>query len=134
MTTKEYYRDCSVCRIPFSTRRSRQHICSKECRKLSQKETSLVHQIRKDQPGETRDFCVVCGFNETIDIHHEYRQTYFLCPNHHALITRGIKTLNQLISVDYSSFPPSFPQRSSWQERSSSDIIQAIKSQKIREF
>ncbi|KKN64745.1 hypothetical protein LCGC14_0488770 [marine sediment metagenome] len=44
--------------------------------------------------------CFICGYNETIDIHHEGKERveYSLCPNCHALITRGIKTLAQLVA------------------------------------
>jgi len=45
------------------------------------------------------DKCIVCGYNETTDIHHEKGQTFTLCPNHHALITRGIKTLEELLLI-----------------------------------
>ncbi|KKL45396.1 hypothetical protein LCGC14_2356100 [marine sediment metagenome] len=43
---------------------------------------------------------VGCGFSETVDTHHEGedRQEYILCPNHHALITRGVKTLEDILT------------------------------------
>lgn len=49
-----------------------------------------------------RGKCEVCGYSETIDIHHEgiARDVYTLCPNHHALVTRGIKTLPELLTTN----------------------------------
>ena len=42
--------------------------------------------------------CAVCGFSLTVDLHHEgFGKTYILCPSHHALITRGISTLQELL-------------------------------------
>ena len=43
--------------------------------------------------------CKVCGYSETVDEHHEGvdRVVHLLCPNHHGLITRGIRTLGQLL-------------------------------------
>lgn len=66
--------------------------------------------------------CLFCDFDETVDMYREDGKTYILCPNHHALITRGIKTLDQLISEDSET-----KENCSWQRRSSVDIIQAIK-------
>ena len=42
--------------------------------------------------------CEVCGYSETIDTHHEgeLRVEHILCPNCHALITRGLTTLGEL--------------------------------------
>jgi hypothetical protein len=38
--------------------------------------------------------CQVCGFSEVVDLHHEGQDIYWLCPNHHSLITRGKKDIN----------------------------------------
>ncbi len=42
--------------------------------------------------------CEVCGFSRTIGLHHDgdARVEHVLCPNHHALITRGLTTLLDL--------------------------------------
>ncbi len=42
--------------------------------------------------------CEVCGYSLTIDLHHEgqEREEHLLCPNCHALITRGLATLEEL--------------------------------------
>ncbi len=51
-----------------------------------------------NRPQNEKCRVVGCGFSETLDTHHEGldREEYLLCPNHHALITRGIKTLVEL--------------------------------------
>ena len=42
--------------------------------------------------------CEICGYGLTVDIHHEgkLREEHILCPNHHALVTRGLTTLEGL--------------------------------------
>ena len=40
--------------------------------------------------------CEVCGYNKTTDIHHEGKELHTLCPNCHALITRGVTSLKEL--------------------------------------
>lgn len=44
--------------------------------------------------------CEVCGYSLTTDTHHENKERieHRLCPNCHALITRGIKTLDELLN------------------------------------
>jgi len=44
--------------------------------------------------------CEVCGYNKTIDLHHdgEERSEHILCPNCHALITRKLATLEELLN------------------------------------
>ena len=55
----------------------------------------LEPKVVKELP--TRGKCEICGFALTVDVHHGVnREVHILCPNHHALITRGIKTLEEL--------------------------------------
>lgn len=43
-------------------------------------------------------FCIICGFEGAIDIHHSADgKVYPLCPNHHAIITRKLDTFENLI-------------------------------------
>lgn len=44
-------------------------------------------------------YCEACGYSETVDVHHEgeQREEHTLCPNCHGLITRHIRTLEQLL-------------------------------------
>jgi hypothetical protein len=45
-----------------------------------------------------RGLCEICGYDLTTDIHHHGNMRYELCPNHHALITRKIRTMEELLS------------------------------------
>ena len=42
--------------------------------------------------------CEVCGWVKSTETHHEgeAREEHILCPNHHALITRDLATLEEL--------------------------------------
>ena len=64
-------------------------------RQLSQPQLTMRLRDRRVKP--VRE-CEVCGYSDTVDTHHEGadRVEHTLCPTHHALITRGIKTLGQL--------------------------------------
>lgn len=42
--------------------------------------------------------CQGCGYSKTTDQHHYRSKKYVLCPNCHALITRGIASLTQVLS------------------------------------
>lgn len=48
-----------------------------------------MYAIRKKLEGIDWHKCQVCGYDEVVDLHHEGDLLYALCPNHHALITRG---------------------------------------------
>lgn len=69
-----------------------------------------------------RGKCVVCGFDEIVEVHHihpkylggseEPENLVLLCPNHHALIDRGMLFINEIDlnkNVDKPSFS-TFPQ------------------------
>ncbi len=59
---------------------------------------------RRSKYGSNMDYkrrsgvCEVCGFTDTVDLHHDGpdRVEHILCPNCHAMITRGLKTLLDL--------------------------------------
>ena len=113
-----YERYCTICEKLFLTKIYRQHICSKECRKIANKETSRIQMVRKRHSSLTNNqfSCVICGFQEVVDVYYQNDMTYILCPNHHALILRGVKTLNQLLK----------PIENSFNRRSSVDVIKAL--------
>lgn len=108
---KIHDRICTICDKEFKTKFPRQNTCSWECRRQKRRQRSRVLSFarRKGKPNEFMqsspskrvncDKCVVCGYDETIDIHHEAGKEFTLCPNHHALITRGIKTLEELLQI-----------------------------------
>jgi len=55
---------------------------------------------RAKNNGHNAGTCEVCGYSETIDTHHDglNKEEHILCPNCHALITRGLTTLEELRS------------------------------------
>jgi len=69
---------------------------------IIRKGENMLAQLRMRGNGHSGNgySCEICGYSETIDLHHEgeAREEHWLCPNHHALITRGIKTLDELRS------------------------------------
>jgi acetyl-CoA carboxylase beta subunit len=90
-------RRCVVCSLQFYPTYLRQITCSAKCRKRRNTQKTLEnlhHRRRKNYPAA----CEICGFTLTLDIHHEGKELHTLCPNHHALITRRIKSLSDLIS------------------------------------
>ena len=101
-------KDCVVCGNEFETEYPIKATCSFDCRREWVRRKGLAH--RRDHARasfyDPRGFtaprpsqpCVVCGWDETTDLHHDIGATYILCPNHHALITRGIKTIEELLN------------------------------------
>ena len=92
---------CSICKNNFETKNKRKNVCSFECKqeKVRQRGRELARQKRILNGARKCEPCVVCGYSETTDLHHEGKKTYILCPNHHALITRNIKTIKQVLLI-----------------------------------
>jgi len=88
---KEIPNKCCICGKKFFPYSSNQRYCSQYCRDELREDNNEFRRMIKTNKLEGTIPCIVCGFSETIDLHHEGRKTYVLCPNHHALITRGIK-------------------------------------------
>jgi hypothetical protein len=82
---------CTVCCKDFRTDYQSKRICSFECKQEAARERSRV-MMRKNRYGPSSDNhkCIVCGWNLTIDQHHEKMKMRPLCPNHHSLITRNV--------------------------------------------
>lgn len=80
-----YRQVCSICKVEFLTSFRSKKICSKACRRTIKR----VKKYRK---------CAVCGWDATIDVHHENGGEYALCPNHHSLITRGRLNLEEVLA------------------------------------
>lgn len=93
----EYTKKCAVCAKDFVTKRKNKNICSYLCKKEHNKQHSRYYNRERRKAGRVYDPCVICGFSETTDKHREGDIIITLCPNHHCLITRGIKTLEQLL-------------------------------------
>ena len=90
---------CKVCTKEFIPRHHKEEFCSDECRKEHRKEhrksiTTKHYRYGIDKRGKP---CIICGYDLTTDVHHEGKTLVILCPNHHALITRKIKTLGELL-------------------------------------
>ena len=93
-----YIKTCSICDKEFKTRYYNKNVCSFPCKQKRTRQSGIITMKHK----RTKHLvncppCIICGFNLTTDIHHEGKATYVLCPNHHALITRNIKTLKELL-------------------------------------
>lgn len=94
----EYKKKCSVCGISFITVYKRQNICNNfNCSCMAARERAIIIMREKRKKINSAP-CQVCGFIGVSDIHHEMGKIYKLCPNHHALITRGIKTLFEVLA------------------------------------
>ena len=93
-----YHKKCTICGNYFDTKIKSKNICGFSCKKEHNRQNALVYarKNKTDEKGNPLP-CIICGFNETTDMHREKNMTFILCPNHHCLITRGIKTLEQLL-------------------------------------
>ena len=95
---------CTYCGFPFDTitHKARDIVTT-----LCPNHQSLANHKGPSVPNKKTIYsltkskkCIVCGYSETVDTHHGYGNiTYTLCPNHHALITRRIKTLEELLDL-----------------------------------
>ena len=93
-----YKKKCCMCQKPFETKYRNKQTCSFSCKQEKQRQNSRII-MRKDRHSKDRyKPCIICDYKEATDIHHEGKKTYILCPNHHALITRGIKTIKELLN------------------------------------
>ena len=85
---------CQQCKERFSPHVQQQKYCSNTCRqdyyRIDSRDKMRIYRHRQDDIGNVPlKGCQVCGYSDAIDIHHEGRDLYLLCPNHHAIITRG---------------------------------------------
>lgn len=82
-----YKHTCSICKKLFFSSQRSHNICSGECRSEASKRK--IKKYRK---------CIVCGWDATVDVHHENGNEYDLCPNHHSLLTRGKQNLEEVLA------------------------------------
>lgn len=89
---------CPICDKDFETKYQCQNICSFSCRQEAQRERSRM-AMRKKRNKRRNSFppCEVCGYNKVTELHHESKTTHYLCPTHHALITRNYATLSEML-------------------------------------
>lgn len=88
---------CTICGKPFKTNRSTQERCSWECRQEHNRQQAKFYARYHRNTGRKYPPCIICGFDATTDQHREGGEVYTLCPNHHCMITRNIKTLRELL-------------------------------------
>lgn len=89
---------CPVCNKMFETKQWNKVTCSKKCRDIKKRLYNTNFMRKKRHPNtKACEPCIICGYKLTTDTHREGGKTYKLCPNHHALISRGIKTLIELM-------------------------------------
>ena len=87
-----YNKKCAFCGKEFETKYNMKNICSFNCRMAANRDNARISTRIKRKRAPNDNPCEICGWNETIDRHHESDGIHYLCPNHHSLITRnGIK-------------------------------------------
>ena len=92
------YKRCPVCNKVFKTKQWNKITCSEKCKAIRKRLYNTGYVRKKRHPNtKACEPCIICGYKLTTDTHHEGGKTYKLCPNHHALISRGIKTLDELM-------------------------------------
>lgn len=94
--TLSFTKECTICGKSFKTSRRNKNICSFDCKREHNRRHARAYARSKRHENREYPPCVICGFYMTTDMHEEGGEVYVLCPNHHALITRNIKTLKGL--------------------------------------
>lgn len=109
---EKFTKRCAICDKVFGTKWTNKKFCSPECKweanRIRSREHSRVkrgYKIKQPKPKldeyyemrvrRSKDLtrCAICGYNLTVDWHHYSKgkgSVIALCPNHHALVTRGI--------------------------------------------
>lgn len=89
---------CVMCDKLFETANIKLLTCSYICENQYQKDIKEYGSLKNKKRKLLKIPCEICGYNLTVDLHHEHitKSTHFLCPNHHALITRKKATFFQL--------------------------------------
>lgn len=93
-----YEKVCAICTEPFTTGIKSKNICSFDCKMEHNRQHGRIYATTHKKQKRKRFACMVCGFSETCDLHSDEGKKYPLCPNHHALITRNIKTLEEVLA------------------------------------
>lgn len=98
----ELRKNCTMCGKEFTTITKSKNICSFICKRNHNRiHARFYARLRRFGPLGKKEkkylACIICGFSETTDQHREEGGVFTLCPNHHCLITRNIKTLKELL-------------------------------------
>lgn len=84
---------CTQCGTLFVRNVPQRKMCQ-YCSKVRQGQSARRAMRYSRHRGNTEQCpCQICGYDEVVDLHHEGKEVYWLCPNHHALITRGKKRI-----------------------------------------
>jgi hypothetical protein len=100
MIDNEHIKICVVCGIRFTARRTDKITCSFACkqerkRQLAREEARAISEARKRRSAG----CEVCGFTEVTEIYYKQHRAYVLCPNHLAMIKRGMCAIDDLLDA-----------------------------------
>lgn len=94
-----FKKDCAICKKEFETKYKNQNICSFICRREAQRDRSKrLMRIMRNKKISSYEPCEICGFRLITELHHEPFNTHYLCPTHHAMITRNRATLIEMIN------------------------------------
>lgn len=95
-----YIKICTICFKSFETKRRNKNICSYGCKREHVRQHAKFYlRMKRNKSGRICPPCIICGFAETTDQHREGGKSYTLCPNHHCLITRNIRTMDYLLGT-----------------------------------
>ena len=113
---------CPHCSKQFQPNVNQQKFCSITCKLEHLTIVMRDRMRRKRHPPITGEqispyICQVCGYDKTFDIHHEGIDGYVLCPNHHALITRGIEKIESYNIKPLAGLPVKKPKRKETEKR-----------------
>lgn len=96
---------CEICgykKLVYKVKEKDQYhrLCPNHCY-LFTKGKKTIQELWDEKLKLEKSNCEICGYTEILEIHHEWKEDgsytlHILCPNHHGLITRGIKTLEEL--------------------------------------
>ena len=90
----KHYTLCKCCGKRYNKKEGHQKYCSDYCRQdVARKKARGCMRARRYK--KTRGKCQVCNYTHTLDAHEEGSDVYILCPNHHALISRGIVKIEE---------------------------------------
>jgi hypothetical protein len=87
---------CTICGNNFTPRCKGQNTCCFSCRQIKKRDAAKKY-ARNKRYNKVLGKCYICGYDKAIDNHHEGGKEYKLCPNCHALLTRGYSTLEELL-------------------------------------
>ena len=92
-----YKKVCSICNNPFETAYLSKTTCCFECKTEMKKIKGRKTMRARRHISKTYKPCIICGWNKVTTLHHEGSKTYQLCPNHTALLTHNLHSIQDLL-------------------------------------